>query len=536
MKVAFVGTFGLRPKATVGTRAIPLAEALTERGHDVTVIVPPWDNPPDSGKQMRFGKVRVLNVTLPPRIPLLWYLVLTWRLAWQTFSLRPDVVHVFKPKAFAGLVASIVWLLKILNVTNVRLIVDTDDWEGAGGWNEIGAYSRAQRLFFPLQEKWVLRQADAVTVASRELEAMVSKLRRDGKGVFYLPNAARPRPGLRQARPEDSLRASLGLSDSRVILLYTRFFEFGVSRALDVLGHVVERIPEARLLVVGKGFFGEEKELDALAQQRGLAPYVVQAGWVDEESLPAYFATANVAIYPFDDTLVNRTKCSMKLLELLDAGVPVVADRVGQNAEYIQDGVSGALVEPGDSRRMAEAVSRLMAQPELAASFGQQAQRRVEAEFSWRVWAAQAERAYEYAGRRTSRLRQVVGWLLVALWMGLIFYMSSQPSPPRLPEPLLHTIAAKLLHVGEYAVLALLLLRAQRSSGALPGTHSRAIAIAALLSVLYAISDEFHQSFVPNRHPSPFDVLIDALGASLALGLTWRSVLQNRLPQKPPLR
>lgn len=54
--------------------------------------------------------------------------------------------------------------------------------------------------------------------------------------------------------------------------------------------------------------------------------------------------------------------------------------------------------------------------------------------------------------------------------------------------------------------------------------EKRSVGFALLLAVLYALSDEFHQSFVPGRHPSLVDALvIDANGASLALALTyWR--------------
>ena len=40
--------------------------------------------------------------------------------------------------------------------------------------------------------------------------------------------------------------------------------------------------------------------------------------------------------------------------------------------------------------------------------------------------------------------------------------------------------------------------------------------LAAMLAVAYAASDEFHQSFVPNRHPSPLDILIDSIGIASA--------------------
>ena len=106
--------------------------------------------------------------------------------------------------------------------------------------------------------------------------------------------------------------------------------------ALEVLRRVVAQEPGAKLVVVGRGFNGEEEPLLQQAEAIGLREWIEYAGWVDAAALPDYFAQASAAIHPFDDTLINRAKCSVKLIDLLSAGVPVVADAVGQNTEYIR--------------------------------------------------------------------------------------------------------------------------------------------------------------------------------------------------------
>ena len=120
---------------------------------------------------------------------------------------------------------------------------------------------------------------------------------------------------------------------------------------------------------------------------------MVHAGWVAEDELGSYFACADVAVYPYADTLVNRAKCSVKLAELLSAGVPVVADRVGQNLEYIDDGVSGLLPRDGEAA-FAEAVVRMLRDGSLRQRLGQAARERMRRDFAWPRLAGIAERAY----------------------------------------------------------------------------------------------------------------------------------------------
>jgi glycosyltransferase involved in cell wall biosynthesis len=385
MNIVTIGPFGLWPRGTMGARALPMAKALAARGHTVTVLLPPWQNPADAGKRWEEDGVTVENISLPPGVPGLFHLLTALRLVRRALALRPDVVHLFKPKAYSGLAH---WMLaRLPRARRPRLVVDTDDWEGPGGWNDLADYSAAQRRFFTWQERWGLTHADAVTVASRALESLAWALGVSPRQVFYVPN------GVAERQVASGKSQVCKSQVAPCILLYTRFFEFPVSRVVEVLGRVRERVPGARLLVVGKGLFGEEERLLRLARDAGLDGAVEYVGWVEPGSLPDHFARADLAIYPFDDTLVNRTKCAVKLLDLLAAGVPVVAEAVGQNREMIRHGETGWLVESGDVLAFADAVVRLLEDAPLRARLGQAAAHDVRERLAWGRLAETVEQA-----------------------------------------------------------------------------------------------------------------------------------------------
>jgi glycosyltransferase involved in cell wall biosynthesis len=402
VKIVFVGPFGWQPKATMRTRALGLAQALVAQGDQVTILLPPWDDPARAGQQWQEGGVRIINVTLPPRWPLFFHILLTWKLVGQTLALKPEVVHLFKPKAYAGLAHLVLWWLRRLGGPALRLVVDEDDWEQA--WNEVLPYSPGQKRFFAWQERWGLRHADAVTVASRTLEQLVLAERADnGAAVFYLPNgcqiADRQPPTADDqtapsANPPFFQYLARYSSSTPIILLYTRFVEFKLARIVWLVQQVAAHCPAARWLVVGSGLNGEEKELAAQLAQAGLADYVHFTGW-PVDNLAACFAAAQVAVFPYDDTLINRTKCSVKLIDLLQAGLPVVADDVGQNREYIQAGVSGWLTPPGDDVTLAQRLVTHLQTPELRQKMGQAARHHVEQYFSWTTLAQVAYPAYK---------------------------------------------------------------------------------------------------------------------------------------------
>jgi VanZ family protein len=105
--------------------------------------------------------------------------------------------------------------------------------------------------------------------------------------------------------------------------------------------------------------------------------------------------------------------------------------------------------------------------------------------------------------------RTLTHWLPAIFWAALIFTLSSIP---HLSSGLgtWDLFLRKGAHVTEYAILALLLARAlQREVPAF------------VLGVLYAASDEFHQSFVRGRHGAPLDVAIDSVGLLIGV-IAWR--------------
>lgn len=272
-----------------------------------------------------------------------------------------------------------------------KLVVDSDDREGRGGMNDLHPYSAAEKWLFAFQERMLTRWADGVTVASRALESLAWGMGADKDRTLYLPNG----PVLRPVGDRQRGRLRFGISDDTpVLLLYTRFFEFSQQRLHTIVEQLCLRLPNLKVLVVGKGPQGEEKELEQAAIRAGFYKNLVLAGWVKPDLLPDCLAAADAAFYPFDDTLVNRTKCPAKLAELAAAGIPLAAERVGQIGEYLQHGVSALLVEPGDLEGMVESVMQLLTDSERASRLGREASRRLRVDFGWDHAVEQLEHFY----------------------------------------------------------------------------------------------------------------------------------------------
>jgi glycosyltransferase involved in cell wall biosynthesis len=411
MRIAMVGNFGLDYKGTMAARALPIARELSRRGHRVEMFLLDDSTSRLEGLDVDGVRVRLVQPrpavldrsgrgsgwsTSDPTRSAASVAALAIELPWAALCSHPDVVYAFKPIGYAGLSLLVAWALGALGHRRL-LVVDADDWEGSGGWAERDQVSALRRAVVDWQERWCLSHADVVTVASRELERLV----RAGynQTVVYVPNAASPdSPGWRVGNP-DALRRALGLTSQPIVLAYTRFVEFSSTRLADVAAMILGRAPDARLVVAGQGLAGEERAFARLMSERGFADRVHLLGWTKLEDLSDVFAAADLALYPLDDTRLNRAKCPMKLVDLLLAGVPVVADAVGQANEYVQDGSTGVLVPAGDVEAMAQRAIDLLDDRGRRQSLGAQARKRMLSTWAWSSQTDTIDRAIRNAAR-----------------------------------------------------------------------------------------------------------------------------------------
>jgi glycosyltransferase involved in cell wall biosynthesis len=381
MRIVMIGPFGLHPNKTMASRALGLARPFAQRGHQVTIIMPPWQTPAEADKSWQVDGVTLRYVPLRGGI-----IAITWRLVKEALALRPDVVHCFKPKAYSGLVA---WWLWHFQRRRVRLIVDTDDWEGWGGWNELASYTPVQKRFFAWQERWGMRHCHTLTVASRALQTLAWGAGVSPQHVVYVPNGA----GISE---QWSVTSHQSKDERRpTLLLYSRLFEFDTERLVQILAGVQTAVPPLQNLAVGAGLY--EADAAQFRQQlttAGLLEAVEDVGWLDVAALPGVLQTADVGIYLMEDTLLNRTKCPVKLADMLTLGIPVVAEAVGQVPEYVVHNQTGLLRPSGDVAGITADLIHLLQHPPERMRLSQNAITHMQTHFSWEQLSQRLEEAY----------------------------------------------------------------------------------------------------------------------------------------------
>ncbi len=118
-------------------------------------------------------------------------------------------------------------------------------------------------------------------------------------------------------------------------------------------------------------------------------------------------------------------------------------------------------------------------------------------------------------------MKKLIRWLPLLLWMAVIFYMSGRTREQVPSFGTWDLLVKKGSHFLAYGFFALLAWWAVRD-------WKRPFLPAFTLTLLYAISDEFHQTLVPTRHGQPTDVLIDIAGGLTMLLILWYWLGRNK--------
>lgn len=176
-------------------------------------------------------------------------------------------------------------------------------------------------------------------------------------------------------------RRRLGLpADADLIGFIGSFYRYqGLDALIEALPSVQKRRPRACLLFVGDG--EERHRLQVRAEQLGLESSIIWQGRVPYHDVPIWIGAMNVCAAPFRS---DRGETSpVKLFDALSCGRPVVATAIPSVVGIFSEEDGVVLVPPGAADALAEAIARVLENPEWAAALGERGRRFVEDRFSW---------------------------------------------------------------------------------------------------------------------------------------------------------
>ena len=244
----------------------------------------------------------------------------------------------------------------------------------------------------------VFRDCEAIVPSAQQVADTCRSHRLDPARVHVVPNGVDT--AFFRPLPRDETRAALGLPRDFLFVCAGRLsHEKGTHHAVQALAQARDRIPLARLLVIGDG--AERRRLERLTSELELRERVVFLGAQPPEKMPALLASADAFLFPTE----RDEAAPLVLPQAMACGLPVVASTRGGITEVIdRPGENGLLVPPGNLPALVEAATSVYEDEELRTRLADGALERVRGAYTLERMVASTVAVYETAiGRmRTS--------------------------------------------------------------------------------------------------------------------------------------
>jgi len=202
------------------------------------------------------------------------------------------------------------------------------------------------------------------------------------KKTYAIPNgvdSSRFRPSVDEA---SKVRTRHNLDGRKIILTLGRLEDYkGHDSVIRILPQVLANVPNAFYLVVGQG--PEREKLEHLAKVRRIADRVLFVGYVPDDELVSYYNACDVFVMVSREDGKDIEGFGLVYLEANACGKPVIGGDSGGVRDAIIPGQTGLLVAPNDKVGLAEAIVRLLNNPDQARKLGKNGQLRTEAELDW---------------------------------------------------------------------------------------------------------------------------------------------------------
>jgi glycosyltransferase involved in cell wall biosynthesis len=332
------------------------------QGHDVHVVTPKGGAAPPGVRVRAQLHVRA-------HAPILSYAanaaVLLPRTLWFAHLVRqvqPDIIHVHYLND-AGFTAAL---------AGVRPLILT-------AWGSDVVINPKQSRLLRAMVAFMLRRADLVTCdADHVRRALVELGAQPGKValVYFGTDTEKFHPGKR----DPGLRASLGIDRGpSIISIRTLDPLYDVSTLLRAFPDVHARYPSSTLVIGGIG--PDAARLGQMAHDLGIASAVRFVGWIPEDELARYLASCDVYV----STALSDGGIAASTAEAMACGVPVVVTDVGDNRDWVSDGINGFVVPARDPSALAAKIIPLLDDKAERLRLGQNGRALIEQKDNWVV-------------------------------------------------------------------------------------------------------------------------------------------------------
>ena len=372
-----------------------LSKRLIKDGHEVTVVtyrdsadVPEYEN--DKGVNV----YRVDNYMIHPNNFIDWIMQLN-------FNMLSKATEIINKEGGFDVIHAHDWLVtyaakSLKNAYDIPIVATIHATEA--GRNS-GIHDETQRYINDTE--WLLTyEATEVIVNSNYMKNEIQRLfGLPFDKINVIPNGINLSNFTGIERDYD-FRRQYAMDNEKIILYVGRLvYVKGVQHLIAAMPKILSNYNDAKLIIAGRG--GMMDELRAEASNLGLNDKIYFTGYLNSKQVQKMYKCADVAVFPS-----TYEPFGIVALEAMLAGVPTVVSDVGGLDEIVTHGVDGMKSYAGNANSIADSVTALLYDHQLATNVSKKAKQKVKDQFNWEKIAQDTHFTYEKAICQTMAERQ----------------------------------------------------------------------------------------------------------------------------------
>lgn len=372
-----------------------LSKRLIKDGHEVTVVtyrdnadVPEYEN--DKGVNV----YRVDNYMIHPNNFIDWIMQLN-------FNMLSKATEIINKEGGFDVIHAHDWLVtyaakSLKNAYDIPIVATIHATEA--GRNS-GIHDETQRYINDTE--WLLTyEATEVIVNSNYMKNEIQRLfGLPFDKINVIPNGINLSNFTGIERDYD-FRRQYAMDNEKIILYVGRLvYEKGVQHLIAAMPKILSNYNDAKLIIAGRG--GMMDELRAEASNLGLNDKIYFTGYLNSKQVQKMYKCADVAVFPS-----TYEPFGIVALEAMLAGVPTVVSDVGGLDEIVTHGVDGMKSYAGNANSIADSVTALLYDHQLATNVSKKAKQKVKDQFNWEKIAQDTHFTYDKAICQTMAERQ----------------------------------------------------------------------------------------------------------------------------------
>jgi glycosyltransferase involved in cell wall biosynthesis len=368
MKIFYICYENLSLQRASTTHIKEVIEHLVKFGNRVILFAP---NIGRLKKETTVPVVYVPTLKISFFTEYIYYVCLFFYLFVYQIRLKANVFYV-REMALSITPASVGFILRVPHILEINGIVSID-FKGMGS-------NRARYKIFEFFQYINFILAEKVVSVSENIKTELRRVHKNTHKITVIENGVNI--ALFYPKNKREMRHSLNLEQNCCYLIFAGSFypHHGVHYIIHILKCIIQKLPGARLIMIGSGYLLESAI--SLANKLELMSYVYFPGEIAHEKVPDYINAADAGILIL--TGIGKTYGkSLKLYEYMACGKPVITGESCGN--FIRENNTGIVVSEEDYEHAADAIIQLLKNNALMDIMGQNGRKLVMNSFTWEI-------------------------------------------------------------------------------------------------------------------------------------------------------